>query len=128
MSWLLQDEHTPSSDHLFEQVGDAGAIVPSHWRLEIANALLVAVKRKQINVASRDFALASLKKLQIEVDSETDDQAWTGTLHLADQHGLTIYDGAYLELALRRRLPLATRDRDLASAAGLSGVTLLPTS
>jgi predicted nucleic acid-binding protein len=128
LSWLLQDEHTRRSELLFTQVSDTGAIVPSHWCLEVANALQVAVKRRRIDVLSRDKALTSLQKFQIEVDSETNEQAWAGTLQLADRYHLTLYDAAYLELALRRCVPLATRDRDLAEAASRSGVTLLPTS
>jgi len=127
LSWLLQDEHRPASDRLFEMVSDEGAVVPSLWRLEIANALQIAVRRNRITGAYRDATIQRLERLPIEVDSETDAQAWGTTLRLSDRHSLTVYDAAYLELALRRGVPLATRDRDLAKAALESGVTVLPT-
>jgi len=65
--------------------------------------------------------------LPIEIDPDTIDYAWTTTLHLADIHQITVYDASYLELALRRGLPLATRDEQLAAAAISAGATLLPT-
>jgi predicted nucleic acid-binding protein len=128
LSWLLQEEHKPLSDRLYDEVTETGAVVPSHWRLEVANALQIAVRRKRIDVAYRDQALHNFRKFPIEVDSETDAQAWVGTLRLADRYQLTLYDAAYVELALRRRTPLATRDRELAAAAGGAGVTLLLTA
>jgi len=96
------------------------------WR--VANALQIAVRRKRIGVAYRDQALHNFRKFPIAVDSETDTQAWTGTLYLADRYQLALYDAAYLELSLRRRTPLATRDQELAAVAGVAGVTLLPTT
>ena len=128
LNWLLHDEHTPESDRFFDFVSDQGAIVPSLWRLEIANALQVAVRRKRIDGVYRDRAIQDLQRLPIEVDSETDAHAWTTTLQLSERHTITVYDAAYLELALRRGVPLATRDRDLARAALESGVTVLHTN
>ena len=127
LSWLLTDEHSPASDALFAQVAESGAVVPSLWRLEIANALQISVKRRRITPAYRDAAIQKLSYLPIELDTETDAQAWTTTLHLADSHQITVYDACYLELALRRNLPLATRDAALAVAAGNAGVKLLST-
>ncbi len=128
LSWFLQEEHSPASDHLFAQVAEEGAIVPSLWRLEIANALQVAVRRNRIDRAYRDATIQRAGRLPIEVDPETDTHAWTRTLHLSERHNITVYDAAYLELALRRGLPLATRDQDLAKAAIASGVSVLPAS
>jgi predicted nucleic acid-binding protein len=128
LSWFLQDEHSPASDQFFALVADEGAIVPSLWRLEIANALQVAVRRNRIDRAYRDGTIQRAGRLPIEVDPETDTHAWTRTLHLSERHNITVYDAAYLELALRRNVPLATRDQDLAKAAVASGVTVLPAS
>jgi len=125
LSWLLQDEHSAASDRLFALVADEGAIVPSLWRLEIANALQVAVRRNRIGRAYRDATIQRLGRLPIEVDPETHIHAWSTTLHLSERHYITVYDAAYLELALRRRVPLATRDQDLAKAAVDSNVTVL---
>ena len=126
LSWFLQDEQSPASDRLFALVAEEGAVVPSLWRLEIANALQVAVRRNRIDRAYRDGTIQRAGRLPIEVDPETDTHAWTRTLHLSERHDITVYDAAYLELALRRGVRLATRDRDLARAAINSGVTVLP--
>ena len=92
-------------------------IVPGHWRLEVANMLRTAVRRDRLTVDERDEILVRLGALQVEVDSETSTAAWGMTIDLSDRYGLTPYDAAYIELALRRRAPLATRDRELARAA-----------
>ena len=126
LSWFLQEEQSPASDRLFEQLAEEGAVVPSLWRLEIANALQVAVRRNRIDRAYRDATIHRAGRLPIEVDPETDTHAWNRTLHLSERHNITVYDAAYLELALRRGVPLATRDQDLAKAAVDSGVTVLP--
>jgi predicted nucleic acid-binding protein len=96
--------------------------------LEVANALQIATRRKRIATAYRDRSLRNLGSLRIEVDQETDARAWLDTLELSDRYQLTLYDAAYLELALRRGLAIATRDQDLENAARIAGVTVLPTS
>jgi predicted nucleic acid-binding protein len=82
------------------------------------------VRRKRISLEFRKDALADLSHLNIRVDLETDRAAWGPTLTLADRFGLTSYGSAYLELAMRRNLPLATLDEELRAAAGKSGVSL----
>jgi predicted nucleic acid-binding protein len=126
LAWLFREEHSRASDQLLERVAEEGAVVPSLWRLETANALQIALRRKRIDAEFRDLAFKSLRNLPIEVDDETDMRAWTDTLRLSDQHGLTLYDAAYLELALRRSLPLAALDRALVEAARKSGARVLP--
>jgi predicted nucleic acid-binding protein len=113
LSWDFEDERTSAADALLDQVTNTGAVVPSLWRLETANGLQVAIRRKRIDVAFRDRALTHLTRLPITVDAETDAYAWTTTLQLADRFQLTLYDAAYLELAQRRALPLATLDSAL---------------
>ena len=73
----------------------------------------------------RDGALSGLALLAVKVDVEADRRAWNDTLHLAERHRLTVYDAAYLEIASRRKIPIATLDRDLRSAATNDGVQLL---
>ena len=126
ISWFFADEQTPLSMNLLLRVSGTGAVVPSLWRLEIANALQIAIKRKRMDATYRDAAIRKLLDLPIETDPETNDYAWTNTLQLADTYQLTVYDASYLELALRRGLPLATRDDQLAAAASRSGAILLP--
>jgi len=127
LSWVYSDEHSAVSDALLARVSHEGAVVPSLWRLEVANSLQTGIRRKRIDAAYRDSSIQIFLRLPIEIDLETNDHAWTTVLHLADMHQLTVYDAAYLELAVRRRLPLATRDEDLAAAASSAGVVLLPT-
>jgi len=127
LSWVYTDEHSAASDALLARVADQGAVVPSLWRLEIASALQTGIKRKRIDATYRDAAIQKLLSLPIETDPDTNDFAWTTTLQLADKHQITVYAASYLELALRRSLPLATRDDQLAAAAARAGATLLPT-
>jgi predicted nucleic acid-binding protein len=72
----------------------------------------------------RDGALSSLALLPVRVDAETDRQAWSAALHLAERHGFTVYDAAYLKIASRRKIALATLDRELCTAASDEGVQL----
>ena len=90
-----------------------------------ANVLEMSRRRGRHDADFRDATLADLVQLPIQVDGETDNHAWAETLRLAERHKLTLYDAAYLELAQRRNLPLATLDRDLRRAAGAEKVRLL---
>jgi len=125
LAWLFEDERTPAADEVLQRVVENGAVAPSLWRPEVANGLQSAVRRGRIDPAFRDASIADLQALTVAVDPETHVRAWADTLELAARHGLTLYDAAYLELALRRRLPLATLDRELRAAADVDGVELL---
>jgi predicted nucleic acid-binding protein len=125
LAWIYQDEVSDGTRRIFDQVAASGAWVPSLWRLEIANGLQNGIRRKRIDAGFRAAALANLSELDITVDQETDSFAWTTTLQLADRFELTLYDAAYLELAQRRHLPLATLDQSLRAAAAAAGVELL---
>ncbi len=125
LSWYFEDEGTPAADAVLDQVADEGAIVPVLWRLEIANGFQIAIRRKRIDTAYRDQAIVQLATMLITVDPETDTHAWTTTLRLSDDFRLTAYDAAYLELTLRRKLPLATLDQQLSAAATSLGVRVL---
>jgi predicted nucleic acid-binding protein len=125
LAWLLPDEATPAVLAVFERVIWEGAFVPSLWAFEVANSLTVAVRQKRIAAGDRNDSLADLAGLPIEADRESEVQAWRDATQLADRHRLSVYDAAYLELALRRNLPLATLDADLSRAAAAEGVELL---
>jgi len=112
----------------FELVSASGAWVPSLWPIEVANSLQAGVRRGRITAEFRDTALADLASLSISVDPETTTYAWGNTLQLADRYGLTVYDAAYLELAQRRSLPLASLDVPLCNAARNAGVGLVNAS
>ena len=125
LAWIYSDETTEEIRQLFDAVADNGAIVPALWRLEIANSLTVAMRRRRVDADFRRAALADLALLDITTDPHTDSLAWGETLILADRFRLTLYDAAYLELAQRRALPLATLDEELCAAAATLGVSVL---
>jgi predicted nucleic acid-binding protein len=126
LAWIYADETTEVVRHVFELVAENGALVPSLWRLEVANSLTVAVRRGRISAEFRNAALADLALLDIATDAHTDAHSWTATtLHVADRFRLTLYDAAYLELAHRRSLPLASLDKELRDAGRALGVPLL---
>lgn len=122
---ILSDETTAAVERVFDLVSEGGAWVPGLWRLEVANALEMGVRRGRHTAEFRDSMLADLSLLMIRIDSESDRQAWGKTLRLAERHRLPIYDAAYLEIALRRGLPLATLDQELRAAASNEKVPLI---
>jgi predicted nucleic acid-binding protein len=125
MAWVYADEVNLAIRQVFDLVGDEGAWVPSLWRLEVANILQVGVRHGRHGGGFRDATLANLGLPPITIDAETDGQAWGATLRLAERHRPTLYDAAYLELAKRRGLPLATLDVELRAAAGAESVSVL---
>jgi predicted nucleic acid-binding protein len=125
IAWLYSEESTTATAEVEARVIQHGAWVPSLWRLEVANILEMGVRRRRHNAAFRDATLGDLALLPVNIDPETDRQAWGATIHLAERHRLSLYDAAYLELALRRTLPLATLDAELRKAASAEKVSLL---
>jgi predicted nucleic acid-binding protein len=125
MAWVYGGETMEAVRHVFDLLSEDGAWVPGLWKLEVANILEMGVRCGRHDAAFRDATLADLALLSISLDPETDRQAWGATVQLAARHRLTLYDAAYLELALRRGLPLATIDRELRSAASAEGVVIL---
>jgi predicted nucleic acid-binding protein len=124
LAWVYGDETTDAVRAVFDGLG-GGAWVPGPWRLEIANVLEMGVRRGRHDAGFRDDTLADLALLPIELDPETDQHAWGATARLASRRRLTLYDAAYLELARRRDVPLATLDQELRVAARAEGVPLL---
>lgn len=127
LSWLLPDEESAGAGALLDRVVISRAWVPALWHLEVANALLMAVRRGRIDAGFREASLQDLALLPIQVDPDTHRFGWSVTLQLAERHDLSVYDAAYLELALRLSLPLATLDRKLSSAAKACGAAVLGT-
>ena len=125
VAWLYREEATKAVDKLFESLIEVSAWVPALWHLEVANVLQIGIRRQRHAADFRDRMLSDLSEFAIHVDAETHRQAWGPTARLAERHRLTVYDAAYLELALRRGLPLATLDRELRAAAMSDGVQLL---
>jgi len=127
LTWFFVHEASPETDKLLGIIGGSGrAVIPQHWRLELGNVLLAAERRKEKTQAESAQFLRLLESLNIATDEETTTQALAGALTLAREHKLTLYDASYLELAMRRGLPLASLDMDLRAAARKVGVKCLP--
>ncbi len=123
LPWVFGDEATEETDQLLDELA-AGeqALVPAIWHLEVGNVLLGAMRKKRIDQAGVETFFSRLGDLEILVDAGTADRAWDKTLDLAQQHRLSAYDAAYLELAMRHGVPLATLDKELATACRTTGV------
>lgn len=128
LTWCFEDEQTAASLALLEAVVENGAVAPTLWPLEVLNALVMAERRHRLDAAQRQRLSGFLRDLPIVLDDETAAQAWSATIQLAERHHLTVYDAAYLELAQRRDLPLASLDKELRSAAEAAGVALVALS
>ncbi len=122
LSWCFDDQADEVGDRLLGELADRVALVPSLFSLELANAVLVGERRKRISVAQGEAFFRRLEALPIEVDELTSARAAREILSLARTHGLSTYDAAYLELALRHQAALYTRDRELAAAARRLGL------
>lgn len=117
LAWFLPDEKSSLALDVLMQVTESGAVVPQHFSVEFGNALVIAVRRKRIDRDYRRRTFERISDLELATDRAGSDKLWIETIELADEHGLTLYDGIYLELALRTGLPLATLDKRLAKAA-----------
>jgi len=127
MAWCFEDEASPETDEIQDWLtADARAHVPTLWHLEIANVLWACERRKRITEADSVRFLAVLEALNIMTDHQTEQHAGQKTLGLARQHGVSVYDAAYLELAMRLGLPLASKDETLRKAAQAVGLSILP--
>lgn len=113
-AWLLPDEDSVIATKAFDLVFMNRAFVLGIWKFEISNIIVINERRGRLTRAQCDQAFPMLGGLTIIRDTETSE---TETLHLARKYSLTFYDAAYLELALRRNIPLATLDKRLAAAA-----------
>jgi predicted nucleic acid-binding protein len=122
--WGFEDEADEYAEAILERMVDLEAHVPSLWPLEVANALIVGERRKRCTPADTARFLSILGAFPIVVDDETVAHAWADTMHLARAHNLSSYDASYLEVAIRRGLPLAALDGKLKAAALAVGVPL----
>ena len=126
VAWCFDDETTKFTEGVLDLISaGAEALVPSIWPLEISNALLVAERRKRIALAKVTALLFRIAGLPINVTRTDSKQAIEQILPMARQQGLSQYDAAYVELAVREGLALATLDGELQRAAKATGVELL---
>jgi predicted nucleic acid-binding protein len=118
--WLIENQSSAYTDAVAERLKTGRAIAPPLLRLEVTNVLRTACKRQRLIAAQAHEMLAALAALPIDIDVTAPNPAQL--LDLALRHDLTAYDAMYLDLALRRALPVATRDQALADAARAAGV------
>ena len=125
MRWFFGDGKAPGlayAARVLDAMKEASAIVPATWSLEVANVIARAEAKALVNEARSGAFLEMLDGVSIEVDAATFTRALSDTLQLARRYKLSAYDASYLELALRRGIPLATLDEDLQKAAKKAGV------
>jgi predicted nucleic acid-binding protein len=120
-AWAFADEHV-AAERTFARVGTEEAHVPALWWYELRNVLVTGERRGRLTERETARFLQDISRLAIVIDRAPSE---AGLLTLARRHRLTVYDAAYLELALREALPLATLDKALAGAAGAEGVSLI---
>ncbi len=121
ISWCLQDKKDPLAEHAMDRVIRHGAVVPGIWWYELRNALVMNERRGRLNAADTAATLADLRQLRISVDQRHDEST---VISLSRTHDLSVYDAAYLEVALRRTLPIASLDRRLRQAAAALNITI----
>lgn len=124
LAWALPDEASDYSNSILKQVVSGKAWVPDLWPHEIANGLVMAQRRKRLSAAQSALFVEELFRLPIEVVAARAQAVLEVQATLADRYALTAYDAAYLDLALRKGVPLATQDKALSDAAKHSGVSL----
>ena len=124
LAWCFEDEATPQTDGILDQLGDDAAVAPALWELEVTNVLLHAERRGRITESQTARFVVLLTQLPIAID--TGGAGMAALLATGRHHALTAYDAAYLVLAEREGLPLATADARLRAAAQAVGVPLLP--
>jgi len=126
VAWCFDDETTPFTEGILDLLSaGAEAVTPAIWPLEVANALLVAERRKRISVAQVTALLRRIAQLPISVEGADLDRAFDQVLSVARQQQLSEYDAAYVELALRATIPLATLDGQIRQAARGVGIALV---
>ena len=127
MRWLLASHNKTDQQYaesVLQCLIDGEALVPHLWHLEAANVLLSAEKQQQLDISEVERFISQLENLPIQLDSLTARQAFNRTLSLSRAYKLSSYDGAYLELAIREGLPLATLDKDLKKAARQADISI----
>ena len=120
--WAFDDEDHPDASLAFDRMRAEEGVVPCLWWFEVRNILILKERRRRITEADTASFLLNVSLLRLRVDRSPDENA---VLRLARAHRLSVYDAAYLELAQREGLPLATLDADLRRAAAREGVALI---
>jgi predicted nucleic acid-binding protein len=125
IAWVHPGQATKQTAAMLDAIADGATLeVPALWPLEVANALLVLVRRRKLAEDERQAGLGWLRGLRVRVDHEMSSLAFSRLSELAVTHQLSVYDAAYLELAVRRKLVLGCKDGPLRAAATHAGVRL----
>ena len=125
IAWVHPAQATAETAAMLDAVAEGATIeVPALWPLEVANALLVLVRRRKLTGDERDAALRLLGGIRLRIDHDAAAVAFSRLAELATTHDLSVYDAAYLELAMRRRLALGCKDGPLRQAARRAGVAI----
>ena len=117
MSWCFRDESSKYADIVLDYLQKSNAVVPPVWPLEVVNVLLVAERTKRLSEADSMRFLTLLNQLPITVEEGQSEEMMLRTLSLARKYRLSSYDASYLDLAMRKGLPIATLDKGLRAAA-----------
>lgn len=126
MAWTLPDEHSARAEAIVSRVTEENSLwIPALWWYEVANVVATARRRKRLSEAQGARVLELLSRLPLESDVPPGPAAAARLAQLAHEHSLSAYDAAYLELAERRGVALATFDQDLIRAARAAGVPLV---
>ena len=125
MTWCFKDEKNKYTDAILDTLEFSTAFVPSIWPLEVGNVLLVAERKKRLSEADSTRFIALLTELPIMIEQEPPDRMLKDILALAREHQLSSYDASYLDLAMRKGLPIATLDNGLIAAAKRSQVPIV---
>ena len=125
MTWCFKDKTNQYADAILDSLEVSVGFVPSIWPLEVCNVLLVAERKKRIGEADSARFIALLTELPIIVEQEPPERMIKEIFALAREHKLSSYDASYLDLAMRKGLPVATLDKNLIAAAKRSKVPIL---
>ncbi len=125
MAWCFEDESSPYADQVLEMLDSDTAMTPAIWPLEIVNAVCTGERRQRLQPADSARFLDLLSSLPISIESVQLARIIGSVLDIARTYGLTSYDAAYLDLAMREGVALATQDARLRTAATSAGVPLL---
>ena len=126
LAWILPDEHSDAVDQIADRLENDIAVVPAVWPLEVLNALLTASRRARIGAENMQRLLSHLASLPIEIEQTDLVQTLEAVSALALHHGITSYNAAYVEVAKRRGIPLATLDRELKAVSLAESLSAIP--
>ena len=122
MAWLFEDETTRTTEAILDRLNEEDALVPTLWTYEVGNVLLMAERRNRITEAQGRRFTQLLESLPIHISDSHLKSLWNNAVVVAREHDLSVYDGTYLDLAMREGIPLATHDKALRKAAKKLGI------